>query len=124
MFTRIKWLFEQKRIVLRQYSIIYGKGLYKRLHSNRKGKFSYGVRFCKFIYYLELRLNILITRLRLTEKIFDANILIYLKLVCVNGSYKHKHYLVKIGDIIRLFFFKKFITSICRKTRFLGKAWE
>ena len=104
VFIRFKWLFEQRRLIIRQFSSLYGSKIKHRLHGVVKGKFAFGVRFSNFLYYLELRLNILIIRLRLIGKVVLANYLIGLKLICVNGNCKHKHYLVKIGDIFRFLF--------------------
>ena len=92
---------------MHQFSVLYGNKFKHRLHGTIKGKFAFGVRFSNFIYYLELRLNILIVRLRLITKVVLANYLIGLKLICVNGNCKHKNYLVKIGDIFRFLFKKK-----------------
>jgi len=103
---------------MRQFAVMYGKGLHSRLHRNIKGKFAFGVKFSKFLYYLEFRLNILVVRLRFIEKIILANKLIYNKLICVNGMFRHKWYLVKIGDSIR--FLINFIRTLAVRRKLVN----
>ena len=59
----------------------------------------------KFLGFLELRLNILIVRLRFVSKIAEANKLIYKKYVLINGRRKEKNYLVQKKDILKCYFF-------------------
>jgi len=50
---------------------------------------------------MELRLVILIMRMQMVKSVLEAKKLIECKLVQVNGVFKSKNYLVKVGDIIR-----------------------
>jgi hypothetical protein len=49
---------------------------------------------------LELRLNILLLRVKFVSKILTANFLIKQKYFFINGKNKKKNYIVKIGDIL------------------------
>ena len=50
---------------------------------------------------LELRLNILLVRMRFSTKQVESNTLISTGCILVNGSLKSKNYLVRVNDIIK-----------------------
>lgn len=70
--------------------------------------------------FLELRLNILLIRMRFASKLLEANTLIAGKLVSVNGSFKQKTYLVRVNDIVK----KTSLASNKPVLRFFAKKWR
>ena len=61
----------------------------------------FGSRFFNSLAFLELRLNILVLRIRFASKLIESNRLIDGGLILVNGSKKTKNYIVRLMDIIK-----------------------
>lgn len=100
-FLKLKWFFNQNRIMWHYFVGLYGKKI-KSLVFNKIGtKFAFGKPFMSMISFFELRLNVLILRMRFAYKQLEANLLILKGLILVNGIKKSKNYLVCINDIIK-----------------------
>jgi ribosomal protein S4 len=65
-----------------------------------KKKIAFGKPFFSILSSLELRLNILLIRMRFASKLLEANTLVSSRLIYVNGSLKQKNYLVRVNDIV------------------------
>ena len=117
-FFRMKWLFNKKKILWRQLSVVYGKRIKNKVYHNNKSKVIFNKRFMFILRNLELRLNVLLVRLHFVTKLLQANIVILKNKVRVNGEAKHKCYLVSIGDLIT--YHKK---DMCSK-RFKKLKWK
>jgi len=61
----------------------------------------FGSRFFNSLAFLELRLNILVLRIRFASKLIESNRLIDGGLILVNGSKKTKNYIVRLMDIVK-----------------------
>jgi len=101
-FFKIKWIFNQKRILWHQLSVIYGKKIKNRAYRTSKSKVIFNSKFANILCKLELRLNILLLRTHFVNKILQADNLISRKKVVVNGVSKHKQYLVSEGDLVEV----------------------
>ena len=99
-FFRMKWLFNKKKILWRQLSVVYGKRIKNRVYHKNKSKVIFNKRFMFILRNLELRLNILLVRLHFVTKLLQADIIILKNKVRVNGKIKHKCYIVSVGDLI------------------------
>jgi hypothetical protein len=99
-FPRISWLFNQKRIIWHQLSVIYGKKIKNQAYSHHKSKFLFNSRFGGLLTRLELRLNIILLRLCFIDKLQKANEIIKCGNVRVNSICKHSRYLVSKNDLI------------------------
>jgi ribosomal protein S4 len=99
-FPRISWLFNQKRIIWHQLSVIYGKKIKNQAYSHHKSKFLFNSRFGSLLTQLEIRLNIVLLRLCFTDKLQKANEIIESGNIRVNSAYKHSRYLLSKGDLI------------------------
>lgn len=99
-FLKINWLFNQKRIIWHQLSTIYGKNIKKKVYGNYKTKTLFNSKFGFILRKLEVRLNILLLRMYFVKKLLQANFLIKYRQIEVNGLFKHKHYLINVGDLI------------------------
>lgn len=118
-FTKLKWFFNQKRIVWHQLSSIYGKKIKNLAYSNNQSKVIFNTRFFNLLIYLENRLNILLLRIGFSFKLLEANKFIYSKNVFINNQLKNCNYLVKVGDIITC----SLLSSFHRK-RFKCLKWR
>ena len=99
-FFKTKWLFNRKRIIWHQLSVMYGKNIKKKTFNNYKSKSLFNSQFGLILCKLELRLNILLVRTYFATKLLQANFLIEIKKIKVNGLFKHKNYVVSVGDLI------------------------
>lgn len=81
-----------------------------------KKKIAFGKPFFSILSFLELRLNILLIRMRFASKLLEANNLVSSQSIYVNGSLKQKNYLVRVNDIV----YKK-PKSLSGLTRFFTK---
>ena len=99
-FFRMKWLFNKKKMLWHQLSVVYGKQIKNRVYHKNKSKVIFNKRFIFILRGLELRLNILLVRLNFVTKLLQADIIILKNKVMVNGKAKHKWYLVSVGDLI------------------------
>jgi len=83
-------------------SSLYGTKTLKKLSFKKtQTKYLFGIRFFKILPFLELRLDVLVLRLGLAFSYFQAREVILKKKILVNGIFKKKHYLVRVGDIIQ-----------------------
>lgn len=81
-----------------------------------KKKIAFGKPFFSILSFLELRLNILLIRMRFASKLLEANRLVSSRLIYINGSLQQKNYLVRVNDIV----YKK-PKSLSDPTRFSTK---
>lgn len=79
---------------------MYGKNIKKKFFNNYKTKLLFNSRFGSILCKLELRLNILLVRTYFVLKLLQANFLIKNKKIKVNELFKHKNYVVRIGDLV------------------------
>lgn len=105
IFSRLKWFFNQKRILWHRLSDLYGKKIQKLVFRNKQAKTAFNSRFINLLFCLETRLNIFLIRIGFAKKLLEANNLIQNKYILINGFLKKSNYSVCIGDIIRYFFF-------------------
>ena len=83
------------------FSSLYGKKIKHLVFQKTKKKIAFGKPFFNVISFLELRLNVLLIRMCFVSKLLEANNLLSKKLICINGSFKQKNYLVRVNDIIK-----------------------
>jgi ribosomal protein S4 len=83
------------------FSSLYGKQIKHLVFQKTKKKTAFGKPFFNIVTFLELRLNILLIRMRFVSKLLEANSLLAKKLIDVNGVFKRKNYLVRVNDIIK-----------------------
>ena len=100
-FYKLKWVFNQKRIMWHQLLALYGKKIKQSVYSKNQTKLIFGSRFFNSLSFLELRLNVLVMRIRFASKVIESSKLIDLGLVRVNGSKRTKNYIVRVGDILK-----------------------
>ena len=112
-FFKLKRNFYQRKIIKRQFITIYGKKNFKLRFLNNQSKFAFDTNFFNLLAHLELRLNILVSRMFIVFNLLEVNKKISNGLVLVNGVVVfNKNYLVRCLDIIELrrskdCFFKK-----------------
>lgn len=122
-FDTIQYSLNKKRIIWHQMKILYGKKIKKLIYSKNQWKVAYNNDFFNCLVFLELRLNILLLRMKFVSKLLISNFLIKNNFVLVNNNIKKKNYIVKIGDILSLslsssnIFFKRRNKIIWRKLR-------
>jgi hypothetical protein len=97
-FCKIKWLFNEKRIIWHQLSQIYGKKIKHIIYANHCSKKIFNSKFDSLLVKLELRLNIILFRINFLKKLLFVNSL--KNLFFVNGSIKHINYQVCSNDLI------------------------
>ena len=122
MFYKLKWFFNQRRIIWHQVLTLYGKKIKSLIYVKNQAKLVFGLRFFKSLAFLELRLNILVLRMRFALKLIESNILIDKGFILVNGFKKTKNYIVRVNDIIKRDFLyyslaKKKLISVCDTRR-------
>jgi ribosomal protein S4 len=83
------------------FSGLYGKQIKHLVFQKTKKKTAFGKSFFSIIAFLELRLDILLIRMRFVSKLLEANVFLTKKLIYVNGFFKQKNYLVRVNDIIK-----------------------
>lgn len=114
------------------FSSLYGKQIKHLVFQKTKKKTAFGKPFFSIVAFLELRLNILLIRMRFVSKLLESNLLLTKKLIDVNGIFKQKNYLVRVNDIIKStpkklknpiarFFTKKWRLFLWRKWRKTNK---
>jgi ribosomal protein S4 len=81
--------------------LLYGKKIKSVLYKAH-WKTAHNSNFYKCLVLLELRLNIILLRIKFTSKILVASLLIRKGCVVVNEKQKQKNYIVKVGDTLRL----------------------
>lgn len=107
---------------------MYGKQIKHLVFKKTKKKIAFGKQFFSIVTFLELRLNILIVRMRFSSKLLTANLYIRNKLIYVNGFLRQKNYVVRVSDNVQKingnlinstarFFLKKWRLFIWRKWR-------
>lgn len=101
------------------FSSLYGKQIKYLVFQKMKKKIAFGKPFFSILSFLELRLNILLIRMRFASKLLEANNLVSSQSIYVNGSLKQKNYLVRVNDIV----YKK-PKSLSGLTRFFTKKWR
>lgn len=120
-FSKINWLFNQRRIVWHQLSVIYGKKIKNLVYTNHKSKKIFNSKFGSILCKLELRLNILLIRIGFVTKLQQADFLISNYQITVNFFVKHKRYLLSKNDLI---FFKTTCLKIRDFQRFKKNCWK
>lgn len=60
-----------------------------------------GIRFFNVLYFLEVRLDILVVRMGLSLNIKEVHMYIKKKLFLVNGFITNPYYLVRVGDVVQ-----------------------
>ena len=110
------------------FSGLYGKRIKFLVFKKTRKKIAFGKPFFSLIAFLELRLNILLIRIRFVSKVLEANTLLVNRSVVVNGFFKQKSYLAKVNDIIA---FNKLVFKVIggvdkkgKKLRFVTKKWR
>ena len=120
-FTKIKWFFNQRRILWHQLSVVYGKKIKNFVYSNHKSKKIFNSKFGSILCKLELRLNILIVRMGFIDKLRMADQFIQEGKVTVNFFIKHRRYLIRINDLIC---FTNFFLKSHNFKRFKKISWR
>ncbi len=100
-FTKIKWFFNQKRIIWRHLATMYGKKIKSLVFNNVSKKIVFDGPFFLTLAFFELRLNILIVRMGFATKLFIANELIRKGDILINNKKKSIHYLTRIKDVVQ-----------------------
>lgn len=101
-FNTLQYNFNKKRIIWHQMKNLYGKKIKKLVYSKTQWKIAYNNNFYNYLVFLELRLNILLIRIKFVSKLLIANFIIKNNFILINNNIKKKNYIVKIGDIISL----------------------
>lgn len=101
MFYRLKWIFDQKRIIWHNLYTLYGSRIKYLKYKKTQTRFLFGVRFFKILSYFELRLDILMLRLGWVDSRLLAKSLISKGDVLVNGKKKKSQFLVNVGDTVQ-----------------------
>jgi ribosomal protein S4 len=81
--------------------ILYGKKIKSVLYKSH-WKTAHNSKFYNCLILIELRLNIVLLRIKFTSKILVASFLIRKGYVVVNEKQKQKNYILKVGDTLRL----------------------
>jgi ribosomal protein S4 len=81
--------------------ILYGKKIKSVLYKAH-WKTAHNSKFYECLILIELRLNIVLLRIKFTSKILVASFLIRKGCVVVNEKQKQKNYILKVGDTLRL----------------------
>jgi len=124
-FFKIKWIFNQKRILWHQLSVIYGKNIKNRAYRTSKSKVIFNSKFANILCKLELRLNVLLLRTYFVNKILYADSLINNKKIIVNGLSRHKEYLLSEGDFVEyLTYFRYLKKERFNQNYFKWKKWK
>jgi ribosomal protein S4 len=85
-FSKLKWLFNQKRILWHYFSSLYGKKFKSLIYKKAFRKIAFGKFFFFIITFLELRLGVLLIRMRFSSKLIESNNLIANGFILVNGK--------------------------------------
>jgi len=120
-FPKINWLFNQRRIIWHQLSVIYGKKIKNWVYTNHKSKKIFNSKFGSILCKLELRLNVLLVRMGFVNKLRQADFFIFEGKVKVNFFVKHKRYSVCKNDLI---FFIITFAKIRHLKRFKKNRWK
>lgn len=130
LFTKIRWLFFHRVVIFRQLIARYGNLLKKKVLDLHINPLNRG--FFQLLNYLELRLNIFVTTIKLIPRIFkvlEVNKVIFRKKILVNFQPKRRYYLLKVGDFIQNIAhyeisqsLKKYVTL--RWRRFTWSRWR
>lgn len=118
-FKKIKEHFNKNYILWSQMKILYGRKIKKLVYAKTHWKIAYNNTFCNCLVFLELRLNILMLRIKFVSKLLIANYLIKNKFILINNKSTKKNYIVKIGDTINLF-----LTVLINKKRKKKIKWR
>ena len=100
-FSKIKWFFNQKRILWHHLSTVYGKKIKSLVFKKVSKKIAFGSFFFFTLAFLELRLNILIVRMRFAGKLLIANEVINNGSILVNNKKRAIHYLTRVNDVVQ-----------------------
>ena len=100
-FSKIKWFFNQKRILWHHLSTVYGKKIKYLAFKKISKKIAFGSFFFFTLAFFELRLNILIVRMRFAGKLLMANEFINNGSVLVNNKKRSIHYLTRVNDVVQ-----------------------
>jgi ribosomal protein S4 len=100
-FSKIKWFFNQKRILWRHLATVYGKKIKSLVFKKVSKKIAFGSFFFFTLAFLELRLNILIVRMRFAGKLLIANEIIQNGSILVNNKKRSIHYLTRVNDVVQ-----------------------
>ena len=122
-FFRMKWLFNSKKMLWRQLSVVYGKRIKNRAYKKNKSKIIFNKRFIFILRALELRLNVLLVRLHFVTKLLQANITILKNKVTINGTVRHKWYVVAVGDLI-MYTNKNIFSQRLKKLKWKHRNWR
>lgn len=106
------------------FSSLYGKQIKFLVFQKTKKKIAFGKPFFSVIAFLELRLNVLLIRIRFASKLLEANALVANGSIDVNGSFKQKSYLARVNDIIKRKSIPKVLTGKRKKSRFFITKWR
>jgi len=98
-FTKLKIFYNYKRIVIKQYNILYN--LAKSKSYNFFSKYFGGVKFIKVLTELEMRFSVVVLRLFFAKNITQAENLIKDKKILINNTYKNFKYTLKPKDLLR-----------------------
>ena len=122
-FSKIRWLFNQKRMIWHQLSTMYGKNIKNEAYVNHKSRVIFNSKFGSILCKLELRLNVLVLRMFFVSKLQHANSLIAQKQIKVNGIVKQKKYLVSTGDLITYISSFRKSSKLRRLEKFRRPRW-
>jgi hypothetical protein len=100
-FIKLKWLFNNRRILRHQYKSLYGLSQ-RRLHLRLKSFYGKKPDFFNFLIKNELQLHIILLRSRLVFKVINSLKAIKNNLIAVNGAIASRyHFFLTISDIIQ-----------------------
>ena len=119
-FSKLKWFFNQTRIIWHYFTSLYGKKIKSLVFNKASNKIAFGRSFIAIIAFLELRLNILLLRMRFATKQLESNTLINKGFILVNGVLKTKNYLARINDIIK----KTIVLPLLYVSRINNRVWR
>jgi len=123
-FFKTRWLFNQKRIIWHQWSVIYGKKIKNKAYTNHKSRIIFNSRLNTILCKLELRLNILLIRMRFVNKLLRANSIIFNQQIIVNSTFKHHKYIVCAGDLVRYIQNRKNMLCFINRRRWIKYEWR
>ena len=125
-FPKMNWLFNQRRIIWHQLSVVYGKKIKNCVYVNHKSKKIFSSKFGSILCKLELRLNILVVRMGFIDKLRLADQFIREGKVKVNFFRRQRRYLVRINDLICFIttFFKLHNLKRLKKTNWRHSKWN
>ena len=121
LFVSLKKIINQKKNLFFHFSNIYGRKFKHLIFTHSTHKILFGKRFYFVLSFLELRLNILLFRLRFFVRLLDVNLAILNGLIRINGKCIKKNIIIAILDII---IYKMSLKKTSRYNRFIWRDFK